>query len=157
MRKSLIMFAVATLCIAAPAAGQDKPAAVRAAIDSTTAEFEAAMNAGRFGDIGGFYADDAIVLPTGAPAAKGRAAVTAFWNGMSGMKVSDTKFTIDQLELHGDVAIEVGGYTMTVTPPGASAGTTDKGKYLVVWKRQADGSWKIYRDMFSSNSAPAPQ
>jgi ketosteroid isomerase-like protein len=40
---------------------------------------------------------------------------------------------------------------MTLTPPGAPGPVNDRGKYMVVWKRQADGSWKIHRDMFNTN------
>ncbi len=29
----------------------------------------------------------------------------------------------------------------------------DKGKFLVVWTKTPDG-WKMYRDMFSSNTSP---
>jgi ketosteroid isomerase-like protein len=28
------------------------------------------------------------------------------------------------------------------------------GKYLVIVKRQADGSWKVYREMSNMNSPP---
>jgi ketosteroid isomerase-like protein len=31
---------------------------------------------------------------------------------------------------------------------------TDRGKYMVLWKRQADGSWKLYRDMFNTSMPP---
>jgi len=39
---------------------------------------------------------------------------------------------------------------VTVTPKGGKL-THDKGKYLTVWKKQADGSWKIYRDINNSD------
>jgi len=32
----------------------------------------------------------------------------------------------------------------------------DKGKYLSVWKRQSDDSWKIERDISNTNIATAP-
>jgi len=31
---------------------------------------------------------------------------------------------------------------------------TEKGKYLTVWKKQADGSWKVIEDMFNSDLPP---
>ena len=30
------------------------------------------------------------------------------------------------------------------------------GKYLTIFKRQPDGSWKAYRDCFNSNNSPRP-
>jgi ketosteroid isomerase-like protein len=31
-----------------------------------------------------------------------------------------------------------------------------KGKYLTVWKKQADGSWKVLYDMFNSDLPATP-
>jgi len=33
---------------------------------------------------------------------------------------------------------------------------SDKGKYLTVWKKQTDGSWKVLYDMFNSDLPPTP-
>jgi ketosteroid isomerase-like protein len=33
---------------------------------------------------------------------------------------------------------------------------TDRGKYVTVWKKQADGNWKVVVDIFNSN-LPAPE
>ena len=52
---------------------------------------------------------------------------------------------------HGDTAIEVGKFTLQ----GEGGQTVDEGKYLVVWK-QADGQWKLHRDIFNS-SMPVPE
>ena len=32
---------------------------------------------------------------------------------------------------------------------------TDRGKYLVVWKRGADGNWRLHRDIFNSSLPPS--
>jgi ketosteroid isomerase-like protein len=46
---------------------------------------------------------------------------------------------------------------MTVTPPGA-APFEDRGKYLTICRKQADGSWKVARAMFNSDlPLPAPE
>jgi ketosteroid isomerase-like protein len=29
--------------------------------------------------------------------------------------------------------------------------TTDKGKYVTIWRKQPDGSWKVVEDMFNSD------
>jgi len=31
----------------------------------------------------------------------------------------------------------------------------DNGKYLTVWKKQADGSWKVLFDMFNTDMPPS--
>ncbi len=61
--------------------------------------------------------------------------------------------TVD-VEYLGDVAYEVGAYTLKIEPEGGQA-ATDKGKYVVVWKRQADGRWKLQVDIWNTNT-PLP-
>ena len=58
------------------------------------------------------------------------------------------------LEEHGDTAIEVGSYTLDIQPEGGNL-ITDIGKYVVVFKRQADGSWKLATDIFNSDMPAA--
>lgn len=58
-----------------------------------------------------------------------------------------------------DLAYSVGTYRVTLTPrkAGAKPLPTDEGKFLEVLKKQADGSWKIVYDMWSSNAPAARQ
>jgi ketosteroid isomerase-like protein len=59
----------------------------------------------------------------------------------------------------GDLAYDQGTYTMTGPGPDGKP-ITDKGKYLAVVKKQADGSWKVAEDMWNSDlpavAPPAP-
>jgi ketosteroid isomerase-like protein len=66
------------------------------------------------------------------------------------MALKDMKATTDDLILNGDIAVESGSYEMTLQPKGGKQ-FVDKGKYLTVWKRQTDGSWKIVRDINNTN------
>jgi len=45
----------------------------------------------------------------------------------------------------GDLAYELGDYSLTVSDKKGRAQTT-KAKYVVVWGKQADGSWKALVD-----------
>ena len=49
-----------------------------------------------------------------------------------------------------------GTYAMTFTLPGAPGPTEDRGKYLLIERKQADGSWLITNEMFNSD-VPLPQ
>jgi ketosteroid isomerase-like protein len=53
----------------------------------------------------------------------------------------------------GDMVYSQGTYTMTMTNPKTKEPITDKGKYLTVYTKQADGSWKVVADTFNSDSA----
>ncbi|MDP3001400.1 MAG: DUF4440 domain-containing protein [Bryobacterales bacterium] len=100
-----------------------------------------------------FYAEDAEVLPPHAAVAKGRAAILALWKGMlaAGLKVQVLNTT--RIEESGDLAFGSGVYELTLSPPGVGT-IADDGKYVVVYGRQADRSWKAVCDIFNS-SRPA--
>jgi ketosteroid isomerase-like protein len=50
----------------------------------------------------------------------------------------------------GDLAYSVGTYQWKLRG-GSGKGSFDKGKYLTVWKKQADGSWRVLFDTFNSD------
>jgi len=53
----------------------------------------------------------------------------------------------------GDMVYSQGTYTMTMTNPKNKKKTiTDKGKYLTIYSKQADGSWKVVADTYNSDS-----
>jgi len=100
------------------------------------------------------YADDAVLMFPGEPAWRGRGEIGA--NGVKllhSAKFSDMKLNTASVDVAGDYAIETGSFEWTVTPKGGKA-MLDKGKYLTVWKKQADGSLKIVRDISNSDGPP---
>jgi len=153
----VLSFAVADVGAQKPAPGVKKPAATDpaaaawAAIEKANAAFAAAMKRGDAAAAASNYAADAIVMLPNAPAMHGMAAITA---GLAAM-LKDITFTVfapstESVILAGDLAIETGSYQMGMKPK-AGPEMKDTGKYLTVWKHQADGSWKIIRDIDNSD------
>lgn len=139
---------------AAPPALSD---ADKAAIDSLDREFARLANAADFASlVKMYYATDAVMLPPNAPAVQGQGNIEAFLRTFP--PISNMQLHTDEVDGVGDLAYVRGRYTMTLTPPGGAA-MADSGKYLEVFRRQSDKSWKAVRDMFSSDlplPAPAP-
>jgi uncharacterized protein (TIGR02246 family) len=102
------------------------------------------------------YADDAVLMLPGAPAAKGKDAIRAAWKGMLDDPNLKLNFSSDRIEVSasGDLATTKGSYTSTMTNPKTKKTMEDKGSYLTVYKKQADGSWKAVEDMIASEVAP---
>jgi ketosteroid isomerase-like protein len=121
----------------------------KAAIDSVGAEVMAISNGSQnydaMAETG--YAPDAIELPPNQPAVQGRAAIAEFLGSFS--KV--TSFGAQTLDLTGagDLAYQYGTYHMVMEGPNGPM--TDDGKFIEVWKRQTDGSWKVPYDMLNSD------
>lgn len=102
-----------------------------------------------------FYAPDAVVMAPGAPPLRGMDAISAFWTQFLGSAAVDATLTTESVieADSGDLATEVGSYTMTTTPRSGGAGEQDAGKYVVVWRKRG-GQWRAVVDSFSSNAAP---
>ncbi len=69
---------------------------------------------------------------------------------------NDTKMAINPIEIvvNGPWAYSRGTYTQDLTAKSSGKTTHVDGKFLTIFKRQADGGWKIYRDCFNSNVPP---
>lgn len=128
----------------APLAKEGAAAAIRAA----DREFERLANAGDAAGIAAnYYTEDATVLPPNSPPVKGRAAIQSFWTAfMAAINPQDVKLDTAQVEDSGDLAYGVGSYSFT------SGGATQPGKYMVVFRRQADGSYRCVADSFGPNA-----
>ena len=134
------------------------PATVRQAIDQVNADFVAGFKAGDVAKLVAYYDADATVMPNGMPAAHGSAEIQKTLGEFLGAyTITDFQLTTTDVTVKEDMAIETGTSRMVIQPKqGGGQATTDVGKYVVVWKKQADGSWKLWRDIFNSDAAPAP-
>ncbi len=105
---------------------------------------------------GVYYAENATILAANEPAIKGLPAVTKFMNTFPPITAFGPK--IETIDGEGGIAYVKGTYEMTIQATPQLA-VNDKGKYLEVWKKQADGSWKAIYDCFSSDlpMTPPPQ
>jgi uncharacterized protein (TIGR02246 family) len=90
-----------------------------------------------------FYADDADYVSSGGPPVKGKAAIQKALAMALPMTTSTTLDSKDQ-QVEGDMAYDYGEFTRQFTPPQAKS-QVQHGYYLVVLRRQPDGSWKIVR------------
>jgi uncharacterized protein (TIGR02246 family) len=126
---------------------------VRAQIEQAATQFSETFNRGDAPALAAMYDTGAVVLAPNAPPMRGRQNIEALWAGARQQGFKTLSLAPTSVEVIGNHAIELGTYTLVVQPPGQGE-TTDHGKYMVVWKRQPDGSWKLYRDMFNSSMPP---
>jgi len=95
-----------------------------------------------------FYTKDAIILPPNAPPVKGHTAILEFLQTFPAF--SDYKQETQEIEGFGDFAYDRETYSVTMMPPGLPA-IKDSGNIIWIWKKQTDGSWKLWREMWSSD------
>jgi uncharacterized protein (TIGR02246 family) len=120
----------------------------RSAIESAIGKFERAANMKDVVAISNLYTEDATLLPPGSPQIKGRANILAFWESFLDAGASDVAVRVVDVRSSGEMAYEIGEFKMNL--PGSNGSTAPtEGKYMVVWKRQPDGSIKMVADIFN--------
>lgn len=75
--------------------------------------------------------------------------------GSTGGILVDERFEISNLEVCDDIAVESGQTIAQWDFPGKPR-SLDRMRYLAVWKRGADGGWKVARDLWIASGEPAP-
>jgi len=71
-----------------------------------------------------------------------------------GMKMNSFSLTTLDVIPGADQLIEIGTYKLSMTMPGMPKAFDDHGKYITVWQKQKDGSWKIRVDMWNTDVNP---
>ena len=103
-----------------------------------------------------YYSADATIMASNMPAITGRAGLISFFEAFP--PYSDFNLEIVELDGQGDLAYIWGSYSMNIMLPGAEEPMHDVGKYIEVWKKQADGNWKVYLDIFNTDlPMPTPE
>ncbi len=133
-------------------------AKIEQALRDIDAQWSAAAGAKDLDKTVSYYSDDAIVLPPNAPAATTKEAVRNRWKDDLGSMISGSwKATKVEVAKAGDLAYVSG--TFEWTSKDASGKTVnDHGKYVEIFKKQADETWKAIVDIRNSDlpaSAPA--
>jgi uncharacterized protein (TIGR02246 family) len=125
-------------------------ATARTAIDQANTAAVQAWNQGDPAKFAQVYSEDATIYPPDMEPIQGRQAIQEFWKaGGEQMGIKNLKLTTRELEVAGDWAYEQG------TGEFDTNGGQVNVKYVVIWKKQADGSWKWHRDIW--NMSPAPK
>ena len=96
-----------------------------------------------------FYADDAVVLPPNGVAVRGAEAIRGLLKAMFDAAHPQGKFEQNQIEYSGNMAVEVGDYTILVHNDDSTR--QDTGRYMATWRRQENGEFRITVNVWSTN------
>ena len=103
-----------------------------------------------------YYTDDASFLPPDAPIASGKEAIRAVWTQLLANPDVSWQTTRVEVSRAGDLAYATGTYEITVDAS-EDKPVTEIGKWVVVLKKQSDGTWKHVVDIFNSDQPPASE
>lgn len=136
-------------------ASQQAPdqAAATAAINQIWKEYSASLNAGNMDRWMALWTDDGVQMPPDEPAVVGNERIRARNQRVADQFTFDIGITNEEVRTAGDWAFARGTYRASLAPKQGGKPIPIDGKYMTILTRQADGSWKIHRDIFNSNVA----
>ena len=94
-----------------------------------------------------FYTDDAIFVGPGAAAIEGRAALL---EAAPHISISSLEIEVQSTLGTGDFAATYGRGTWVSGPKGSDAPIVRR-RFLMVWRRDLDGAWRIAREMLNED------
>jgi ketosteroid isomerase-like protein len=118
-----------------------------AAIHTARAARSAAIAAGDAAAAAAVATEDGVILPPSLPPRQGQAALHEWFTNFPFRSLVFTSIEIDGAN---GMAYDRGTYEGTLRNGGVT-----QGKYLWIWKKQSNGSWRVAIAMWNLN-APAP-
>ena len=140
------------LCCAPPVEEKMDLAQVRKAIEEQGKKFIEAALQGDAAAAAALCTEDTFLLPPNSELLQGKQATEAFWQAAwAQMKITEFDITTEDLYGSSDVVYEVGKYTLKFQLEGQES-LEEKGKYVSIWKKMADGTWKRHVDIWNSDA-----
>ena len=133
------------------------PASLRAGVDSAADRLLAALRTDSPDSLVALLADDVIIMPPNEPVLKGKAAVRTWYEQfVKQMRTSSLTISDREVLIGGDYATEVAGFEWTLAPVAGGTPVVDRGSYIQVWHRGADGRWMFSREVWNSSAPLKP-
>jgi len=130
-------------------ANDNEDAKIKAAVEDRYKEWIAAENKKDAAAITNLYDENAVLMPKAEEPVLGKAAIGEYYKKLFA-NPNFVPFTLalnwNSFHVVGDIAIATVVFEGDLTRNGKQIHF--RGKDLLVWKKQADGSWKIFRYMF---------
>lgn len=131
----------ALACRSAPPA---PPPAWRGELEARTRELETRYRAGNLLGVADLYADDGEIVDASGRRVRGRSELDAYWSAIE--EPLDWRLETQALRGSGTIAYQTGTSTLSLRREGvAQTFVTD---FLLVWRREPDGEWRIELDLY---------
>ena len=104
------------------------------------ATWDAAFNAKNADQVAAMYDNSASVIPAGAEQVSGKSAILAFWTNTIAQGIIDHKLELIEAVEVGELAFQRGLW---------SERQIFKGNVHLLYRRQADGNWKVFTHIWN--------
>jgi len=149
--RHLIRTAVGPLILVVSGAAAAAPGE-EAALRKLDAAWSAAAAAKDAAATAAYYAEDGQALPFNGPIVTGRARIQEMWAGLMAKPGFALHFAPARIIVakSRDVAIDIGTFELTMNDDHGKP-VTAVGKFVVGWKKQKNGEWKVEADCFNTD------
>jgi uncharacterized protein (TIGR02246 family) len=121
---------------------------VESLIRNLAQDFVTSFNTGNYDQVAALFAQDGVFMAPHHDPAYGPKAVERLLRQFAESGYEDLRFETLRVEASGDMAVEIGRYTVALRQPDNTI-VADRGKYVKAWRRL--GAWLIVADCWSSN------
>ena len=125
---------------------------VQTMLRDLTQDFATSFNTGNYDQAASLFATDGVLMAPQYEGAYGQKSVERLLRQLGDAGVSDLRLETTRVDHSGDMAMELGRFSVTVRKADGSA-LTERGKYVKVWRRL--GAWLILADCWSRTSEMA--
>jgi ketosteroid isomerase-like protein len=91
------------------------------------------------------------MMPPHHPSVRGRSEIERYFTLLFAQTRVAFSFTVSQIHISGDIALERVEYTVTARPVHGGREVRDVGKGLHIYRRTPNGSWKLAMDIWNSD------
>jgi ketosteroid isomerase-like protein len=120
-------------------------------IERQRADYVDAFNRQDIRTMAGYVAADIDAMAPGRAPIRGIDAQMQFWHEGFAAARSLLFVLSSELELMGDVAVDRHRWVLDSLAKYGSRPVHDEGKGIWIWRRQADGGWKVARSIWNSD------
>ncbi|MHC4508242.1 MAG: YybH family protein [Planctomycetota bacterium] len=127
------------------------------AIRKCQEEFPAAHSYKDGARLAEFYTDDALLIPPDEPIVRGKQAIAEWYEHQlrKDQLIENPKVTLEEVEVCGNLAFNRGNFILKFKGETADKPITLNLRFITIWRKQPNGSWKFYRDIWNTNAPPA--
>jgi ketosteroid isomerase-like protein len=125
--------------------------AARASVDSVSGRLFAALRSDNADSLMALTADDIAIMPPNEAVLRGKPAVRAWYDAfVKQMHTSSLTTSNREVFVSQDYATEIAQFEWTLKSVEGGPAVVDRGSYMQVWHRQADGKWMFFREVWNS-------
>ena len=104
-----------------------------------------------------FYTDDALLIPPNEPIVHGKKAIAEWYENefKKAPPIENPKVTLEDIEICGNMAFIRGDFILKFEGQITDKPIIQNLRFISIWQRQSDDTWKFYCDIWNTNTPPA--